>query len=108
MRRHAIMSQNMRGRRREPTQLMPRATASYRAAELVIAEPDRPERVQVLAVKQVRIGTDPSNDVVLEDSHVSRRHCEIRNTEQGYLLRDLGSSNGTRVGAASVKEALLD
>jgi two-component system response regulator GlrR len=55
----------------------------------------------------VSVGTHPSNDVVLADPTVSRFHCEIACTEQGVLVRDVGSSNGTEVDAVRVREAYL-
>jgi transcriptional regulator of acetoin/glycerol metabolism len=38
---------------------------------------------------------------------VSRSHAEIRRTPTGFVLRDLGSRNGTFVGHIAVKEAVL-
>ena len=47
------------------------------------------------------IGRDDSADIVLDDPGISRRHCEIRVTNDGPHLvasiRDLGSTNGTFV-----------
>lgn len=47
------------------------------------------------------IGRDSAADITLEDSGISRRHCEIRVTHDGPHLvisvRDLGSTNGTFV-----------
>lgn len=43
------------------------------------------------------IGRDPSNRIQLHDTEVSRRHAEMRHAEHGYVLSDLGSSNGTFV-----------
>src|SRR5262245_18991719 len=43
----------------------------------------------------LRIGRLPSQEVVLNDASVSRRHAEIRGTPIGWVVRDLGSSNGT-------------
>ncbi|WP_427384290.1 FhaA domain-containing protein [Janibacter sp. G56] len=47
------------------------------------------------------LGRDDSADVILDDPGISRRHCEIRITNDGprYVasLRDLGSTNGTFV-----------
>lgn len=40
------------------------------------------------------IGRDPSCDIMLNDTHVSRRHCRIERTPGGILLTDL-STNGT-------------
>jgi transcriptional regulator with PAS, ATPase and Fis domain len=80
---------------------------AYRTARLVITPPAGAIRSVVLSVPQVRIGSSSANDVALADAHVSRFHCEIRKTEEGYMLRDLGSLNGTRVGDVDVKACVL-
>ena len=54
------------------------------------------------------LGTDARNDLVVKDSTVSRHHCEIRLQPDGYVMRDLGSTNGTRVQGVRVTEAFLD
>ena len=51
-----------------------------------------------LGAGRVVLGRDPQCDVVLDDPQVSRRHAEIVGTPDGYLLRDLGSTNGSYVG----------
>jgi hypothetical protein len=56
---------------------------------------------------QAVIGRDPSCEVVLQEAAVSRRHAEIDWTYQGYVLRDLGSSNGTFVNAVEIDDVLL-
>ena len=47
------------------------------------------------------VGTTAGCDVVLVDRSVSRRHCEIFVRDQEYVVRDLGSTNGTFLGSAS-------
>ena len=54
-----------------------------------------------------RIGKSPDNDLVLADATVSREHCEIIRDQRGYLLRDLGSTNGTLLDGAEVREVYL-
>ena len=44
------------------------------------------------------IGRDPTCGLVLDDPQVSRQHAEVVGTPDGYLLRDLGSTNGSYVG----------
>jgi pSer/pThr/pTyr-binding forkhead associated (FHA) protein len=41
---------------------------------------------------------------VLPESYVSRRHAELWRDGERWLLRDLGSSNGTRVNGVRVTE----
>ncbi len=49
------------------------------------------------------IGRSRDCDIVLADSGVSRRHAEIRPEGEGWVLRDLGSTNGVRVGSRRVE-----
>jgi HD-GYP domain-containing protein (c-di-GMP phosphodiesterase class II) len=58
------------------------------------------------ADRRLGIGRMPSCDVFLDDASVSRRHAEVFFSEAGWLVRDLGSTNGTflngtRLGAAT-------
>ena len=50
-----------------------------------------------------RIGRREGNDWVLQDGSISGTHCEVEKTKTGFLLRDLGSTNGTRVNGETVK-----
>ncbi len=43
------------------------------------------------------LGRRPHNDVVIDDPAVSRVHAWIDDTPLGYVVRDLGSTNGTYV-----------
>jgi pSer/pThr/pTyr-binding forkhead associated (FHA) protein len=44
---------------------------------------------------EVTIGRDPTCDIVIADRQVSRFHTRITVTEDGTLLEDMGSKNGT-------------
>ena len=50
-----------------------------------------------------RIGRREGNDWTIQDGSISGTHCEIEKTKTGYLLRDLGSTNGTKVNGDTVK-----
>jgi DNA-binding NtrC family response regulator len=70
-------------------------SGAQRGAERVIDQP------------VFRIGKSPDNDLVLGDDTVSRAHCEILHDERGFLVRDLGSTNGTLLDGREVREAYL-
>jgi DNA-binding NtrC family response regulator len=53
------------------------------------------------------IGNDRANQLVLNDGTVSRHHCCITSAPNGFLLRDLGSKNGTKVSGLRVEGAYL-
>jgi len=72
-------------------------------AELVLTDG---RRVQIGSEPLV-IGRLPECGVVLADSNVSRRHAELRRSGDSVVLTDLGSTNGTRVNGAPVRERVL-
>jgi DNA-binding NtrC family response regulator len=64
-------------------------------------------RELVSAQDRVVVGNHPGADLVLDDPAVSRSHFEIIADPRGHLLRDLDSTNGTRVQGVRVIEAFL-
>src|SRR5262245_53960176 len=53
------------------------------------------------------IGRDPSNDLVLPDAMVSRRHAVVEWRGSQFFLRDCNSSNGSVVNGDRISERLL-
>ena len=53
------------------------------------------------------IGRSPDCDVFLDDVTVSRRHAEIAREGDAYVIRDLGSLNGTFVNRSRIETAEL-
>src|SRR4051812_10596708 len=54
------------------------------------------------------VGRHPDNTIQILDRIISKEHCQILRTGDGrFLLRDLGSLNGTYVGGQRVGEHLL-
>jgi pSer/pThr/pTyr-binding forkhead associated (FHA) protein len=52
-------------------------------------------------------GRHPDSDIFLDDITVSRRHVEIRRTDEGYSVRDAGSLNGTYINRERIDERPL-
>ena len=52
------------------------------------------------------IGRSRENDIVLDDSSVSRRHAVVEVAENGATVADLGSRNGTKVGGQKIGQAV--
>lgn len=77
-------------------------------AELVVLDDsgNESERIAVTSAP-VTIGRMSTNDVVLTDSNVSRRHAELRRDGDRWLIVDLGSTNGTLVNGKLAREHRL-
>lgn len=54
------------------------------------------------SIKRFSIGRDKENDVVMVDFAVSRRHAQIVIEQEGYVVKDLQSANGTRINGVLV------
>jgi hypothetical protein len=50
-----------------------------------------------LEASEITVGRDPSNDIVINDAEVSRKHARLLFQDGSYVLEDLGSTNGTYV-----------
>ena len=55
----------------------------------------------------ITIGRSKDNHVVLFDHTASRRHAKVRKTQDGYLLMDLDSHNGTHVNGSRGTSRIL-
>lgn len=77
-----------------------------RAPALLIGAEDGQElRVDRQAVK---IGRALDNDLVVRDVRVSRHHAVIEWTKEGWIIRDLQSTNGTYAGGRRIDQAPVD
>jgi len=86
--------------------------------EQVVTVPDLPDGAGMLWVKRgpnagskfgleketVLAGRHPDSDIFLDDITVSRRHAEFQRTPQGYVVRDVGSLNGTYLNRDRIDE----
>jgi uncharacterized RDD family membrane protein YckC len=73
-------------------------------AKLILNPTSSSRREVPLARTLLSIGRDPSNDLVLPDALVSRRHAVIECRGNQYVIRDCNSSNGSLVNGDRVTE----
>lgn len=53
-------------------------------------------------------GRDPVSDIILNDPEVSRQHARFTQTDAGYQVQDLGSTNGTFVNGQRLESDPVD
>ncbi len=65
--------------------------------QLVMRSGPTPGKTFALDKGELTIGRDTTNDIVINDAEVSRRHSRLILQSGGFVLEDLGSTNGTFV-----------
>ena len=65
--------------------------------QLIMRSGPTPGAVFNLGGEQLTVGRDSTNDVVINDAEISRRHARLTFQGGKYILEDLGSTNGTFV-----------
>ena len=83
-----------------------RETRTWVMAKITVIENDMPGRTYRIR-KKLSIGRDVQNDIQLIDVKVSRRHSIIEEKKGFFLVRDLGSRNGTYVNGVQIVEREL-
>jgi DNA-binding NtrC family response regulator len=56
---------------------------------------------------EIRVGKGPDNDVIIPDATVSRQHFTLTRSGDRWALRDVGSTNGTWLDDAQIREAFV-
>ncbi|MGQ9628170.1 MAG: NBR1-Ig-like domain-containing protein [Anaerolineae bacterium] len=65
------------------------------AVTLVVRQGPEPGKRFFFRKKNISLGRLPDNDVAINDQQISRRHASLTWEEGHFVLRDLGSANGT-------------
>lgn len=77
------------------------------AARLIAVAGPVPKTEFLLGDEEAVIGRDVAATVCVNSRSASRRHCMVRRDGDQYMIRDLGSSNGTLVNGLPVTECIL-
>ena len=75
---------------------------------LVVQRGPRTGMTYVLAAGNTTVGRHPESDIFLNDVTVSRQHCRFVVTDDGLIVEDSGSTNGTYVNEERVDKATLE
>jgi FOG: FHA domain len=59
------------------------------------------------AERSITIGRAPDNMIVVDDPSVSSRHAQLELVGETYRLKDLGSTNGSKVNGVPITETVL-
>jgi pSer/pThr/pTyr-binding forkhead associated (FHA) protein len=69
---------------------------------------DGPQRGELYTLSQQSlVGTDPTCQVVLTDQYMSTKHAEVKVEKGVWIVRDLGSTNGTYVNDQRISQREL-
>lgn len=75
--------------------------------KIIVIKEDKPIDQVLMEQDKLSIGRRAECDVSIKDPAVSGNHAEIEFVGNGYILRDLGSTNGVHVKGRQVKEHAL-
>jgi transcriptional regulator with GAF, ATPase, and Fis domain len=76
-------------------------------ARLIAVAGPVPKTEFLLGDEEAVIGRDVAATVCVNSRSASRRHCMVRRNGDQYLIKDLGSSNGTLVNGLPITECIL-
>lgn len=93
--------------RRTRTQVASGIRPPHARASLIVQTGKNQGLLVEITRARASIGRDATASVSLDDDQVSRFHAEVRVTDEGWTLFDLGSTNGTRVNDEVVTTAPL-
>lgn len=79
------------------------ADGTYLAATVEVVEGPAKGRLHIFDNNGGTIGRSGDADLMLDDASLSRRHAEVIHDDRVFLLRDLGSTNGTRVDGVLIR-----
>ena len=87
--------------------LQPELPALKKAQYSFVAIDNPRQRIQ-LTKESTLVGRNPACDITLDHGSISRQHCLMQITDRGLHVKDLGTTNGTKVNGASITESYVN
>ena len=91
---------------RKQTQPINRIPKKFQAS-VVIVKGHAAGMEYLLTKEYTVIGREKEADIAVRDPHVSRQHAAIEYRDGSYILKDLESTNGTRMSGTLIKQTNL-
>lgn len=76
--------------------------------QLIVRKGPKVGETFLLETISLTVGRDPVSDIILNDPEVSRQHARFTQTDSGYQVQDLGSTNGTFVNGQRLESDPVD
>jgi pSer/pThr/pTyr-binding forkhead associated (FHA) protein len=86
---------------------LPRVINETTTPNLVIHTGSKTWRIDLEQKELAAIGRDENCEIFIDAENVSRRHAEVQRRGKAFLLKDLGSSNGTWMGSQKIEQQTL-
>jgi pSer/pThr/pTyr-binding forkhead associated (FHA) protein len=84
-----------------------RKIAAPKSLKFSVGDQSKPVETSLQRREAVVIGRGPDCDVLIQDVKASRRHCKLTRSDEGFVLEDLGSKNGTYVNGARISTPMI-
>ncbi len=66
-----------------------------------------PKQYHLITEMPKTIGRSDQANIILDDTQISRLHCQIYISQQGIIIHDLNSTNGTYLNTQPIKKTIL-
>ena len=84
-----------------------KSAPTARASAMLLLKTNQGPHPIPLESTLLTVGRGLSNDIILEDTRVSRHHAQLRYKTRRFWVTDLGSTNGTFINGERINESAL-
>lgn len=75
--------------------------------KIIILKDDKPIEQVVIKGRTASIGRKSDCDISIKDPAVSGNHAQLKKTRDGYMIEDLGSTNGIHIAGQKIAQKIL-